>query len=194
MGWEDIWRRWLFIYCFLLNRLLTFHWEALGNIFEIFQLLKMWSWNSSLKRLDTQVLQTQPPHRPSPACVYVCGCALRNVQSLFCTPIDYSPRLLFLWNFWKNNLLGSLFSPPIHWSNCVSTSPERRWFFPLVPPISYLTDAPIELGEEKQAQKIMPWEVSLQYLYLWSFLKPFRVAVFFFKFYWSMLLSSYQSK
>ena len=62
---------------------------------------------------------------------------------------------------------GFLFPPPDPLIELVSlTSPELAGgFFPLVPPIMYVTDAPTELGEEKQAQKIMPWgSVSLAFV------------------------------
>ena len=67
----------------------------------------------------------------------------------------------------QENCNGFLFSPPDPLIELVFlTSPELAGgFFPLVPPIMYLTDAPIELGEEKQAQKIMPWgSVSLAFM------------------------------
>ena len=46
------------------------------------------------------------------------------------------------------------------------TSPELAGgFFPLAPSILYVIDAQTELGEEKQAQKIMPWgSISLAFI------------------------------
>ena len=160
------------MYCFLLNRLLTFHWQAFGEYF-----LKHFLIENDYGIVSENAGYPSPSNPASSpaltACVCVCGwvwvCTCVHLfVSYSVAPQTVAHKALVSMEISRQEYCSGFSVPlPDPLIELVSlTSPELAGgFFPLAPSILYVIDAQTELGEEKQAQKIMPWgSISLAFI------------------------------
>ena len=159
------------MYCFLLNRLLTFHWQAFGEYFlKHFLIENDYGIVSENAGYPSPSNPASSPALTACVSVRVCGCAHACTYS--CPTLWphrlWPTRLLFPWKFpGKNTAVGSHFLFLTHWLDwcLLHLLNWQAGSFHLVPSILYVIDAQTELGEEKQAQKIMPWgSISLAFI------------------------------
>ena len=134
--------------------------------------------------LDTQVLQTQPPHLPSlHVCLCVCvGVHMRAlIRVLLCDPTDCGPQgSCFHGNFQARILQWVLISSswPTDWTGVSYISWTGRWVLSTsaIHTVCYWCPNRIGRGKTGTEDHALGKYLSSIY-YLYGFLKPFRVAL-----------------